>query len=384
MSLGATTLNAATILSTGSGAINLTTVNGAQTLDINSTGAVTTTGALGGSAALTSLTTNAGGTTVLGGNVTTTGIQTYNDAVTLSGILTNQSGNMTFASTLNVSNTSVLTSDNYAFNGGAASISGAGRLTLLPYTSLANVTIGDTGTNKIPVAPFNNYSGLLAIGGNLADNSVHIGTLNIDAGLNTAGEILLVARNNINLQAGTMTASDRVTMVSQTGNIVTTGGTVRGDTSILAALNAVGSVGARIDVQSTGQSYIEVYTGNSTYYVVDAGQAIKSDQISFTASHASKFLTLGDMNFSATNYVAPVVLGSLYSESASDFNWCRVEVGGGAVDTFLSNGTFCSAGSAGQLNIFDIAKQNDQTSRTADAAASQEVTSSEKDKASQN
>ncbi|MDO8787404.1 MAG: hypothetical protein Q7J42_04965, partial [Sulfuritalea sp.] len=80
---GAVTLNAATTLtSTGSGAINFgSTVDGGQTLAVNTAG-VTTFGGIVGATPLTSVTTDLPGTTVIaGGSVTTTGAQTYNDPV---------------------------------------------------------------------------------------------------------------------------------------------------------------------------------------------------------------------------------------------------------------------------------------------------------------
>ncbi|MGK7944586.1 MAG: CHAT domain-containing protein, partial [Microcystaceae cyanobacterium] len=61
------------------------TVDGEQSLTINTAGLTRLGGDVGGVTPLNSLTTNEGGTTQLNGNVTTTGSQTYNDAVTLTG-----------------------------------------------------------------------------------------------------------------------------------------------------------------------------------------------------------------------------------------------------------------------------------------------------------
>ena len=286
---------------------------------------------------------------------------------------------MTFANTLNVSGTSALTSDNYAFNGGAASVSGSGRLTLLPYTSLANVTIGDTGVNKIPVAPFNNYAGLLAIGGNLADNSVHIGTLNVNAGLSTAGDILLVGKNNVNLQSGTTSSSGRVTVVSQTGDITRSSGKVSGGTAVLGALGKIGSSGSFIDAKSTGNSYIELYTGADAYYVLSPGQYVKSDPGLFNASYVSNFLSFGSINSPARGVS---VVGDSYSyayDGLKEFDKNISYYG----SSLLSAGAIY-AGGVGQLNILDAANQDVQTSINAEAVEisdSSSDSSSEEDKA---
>src|SRR5437588_765924 len=83
------TLGAGTTLSSsGAGAAgNITlakTVNGAQTLAVNTAGTTTFGGAVGNSTALASVATDAAGSTAInGGSVATTGTQTYNDDVTL-------------------------------------------------------------------------------------------------------------------------------------------------------------------------------------------------------------------------------------------------------------------------------------------------------------
>ncbi len=74
-----TLTGATTLTSTGNQAIAFnSTVDGAQTLAVNTTGTTTFGGIVGGTTALTSVTTNAGGTTAInGGAITTTGAQTY-------------------------------------------------------------------------------------------------------------------------------------------------------------------------------------------------------------------------------------------------------------------------------------------------------------------
>lgn len=80
------------------------TVNGAQSLTVNTPGAIAIGGTVGGTAPLTSLTIGAAGTGFnLGGNVTTTGAQSYYTAVALAGntTLAAGTGNVTFNSNVN-------------------------------------------------------------------------------------------------------------------------------------------------------------------------------------------------------------------------------------------------------------------------------------------
>src|SRR5258706_5428304 len=84
------------------------TVNGAQTLAVNTAGTTTFGGAVGNSTALASVTTDAAGSKAInGGSVATAGTQTYNDDVTLGAGATLSSsgvgaaGNITLAKTVN-------------------------------------------------------------------------------------------------------------------------------------------------------------------------------------------------------------------------------------------------------------------------------------------
>jgi hypothetical protein len=107
--VGPVTLNASSVISAGaqtySGAVQLmrntlidagtddvtfnNTVDGAYSLNIQSSGTTTLGGAVGVGTALTSLTTDAGGSVLIsGGGVRTTATQTYNDAVNLGAITT--------------------------------------------------------------------------------------------------------------------------------------------------------------------------------------------------------------------------------------------------------------------------------------------------------
>ena len=151
---GTTTLGNNSILNTGAGAGDITfngTVDGNFDLDaIAGNGAINFNGIVGGTTPLgnltansngltrfagsvsaTSLTTNAGGSTELNGDVTTSGAvgQSYGDAVTINGDV-------------------ALTGDELNF---AANVSGAGNLSLQPFTIGQDIQIGgaDSGNNNI-------------------------------------------------------------------------------------------------------------------------------------------------------------------------------------------------------------------------------------------
>ena len=134
----AVTLGGNTTITTGTGPIAFNgTINGAQSLTLNSTGTTTLAGAVGGSTPLSSLTTNAGGTTAVnGGSVTTTGNQVYGDAVTLTQAttFTTTGGGSAVSFGNNVTNT----------------LAGASITVTTPALSLANgSTVATTGNGNI-------------------------------------------------------------------------------------------------------------------------------------------------------------------------------------------------------------------------------------------
>ena len=134
----AVTLGGNTTITTGTGPIAFNgTIDGAQSLTLNSTGTTTLAGAVGGSTPLSSLTTNAGGTTAVnGGSVTTTGNQVYGDAVTLTQAttFTTTGGGSAVSFGNNVTNT----------------LAGASITVTTPALSLANgSTVATTGNGNI-------------------------------------------------------------------------------------------------------------------------------------------------------------------------------------------------------------------------------------------
>ena len=198
---------ATTVTSSGNQAITFNnTVNGSQTLVVNTTGSTTFGGAVGGTTALTSLTTNAGGTTALnGGGITTTGAQTYNDAVTLGANMTLNAGAgaITFGNTLDGA-------FNLAANStGTTTFSGAvGNTT--PLTSLTTNAGGTTDINSGSVTTSGNQIYNDNVTMNQATTVTSTGgaiTFGANATNNAAGAGITVDAPTINLTGGTTIAT---------------------------------------------------------------------------------------------------------------------------------------------------------------------------------
>ncbi|MDJ1168686.1 filamentous hemagglutinin N-terminal domain-containing protein [Roseofilum sp. BLCC_M154] len=127
-------------LNSNGGFINLdNTINGNQTLILNSGGA-TFTSPVGNTTPLNSLTVT--GATQLNANITTTDTQTYNNAVQLNDNLTlNSTNNITFGQTLDGAQDLTLNSDSITFSDAVGSIDPLNRLTVNGNTRLnSNVT----------------------------------------------------------------------------------------------------------------------------------------------------------------------------------------------------------------------------------------------------
>jgi len=156
----------ATLVSTGSGAIQFGgTIDGASGLTVNTSGATTFAAPVGTGAALSSVTTDAPGTTALnGGAVTTSGAQTYNNPVTLGAniILTSTgSGNIAFANSLNGGYGLTVNTGGTTTFGGA--VGGA-----TPLTSLTTDSAGSTAVNggSINTSGSQAYSDGVTLGAN--------------------------------------------------------------------------------------------------------------------------------------------------------------------------------------------------------------------------
>src|SRR4029453_16285937 len=134
-----------TLTSTASGNVTFgNTVDGTQSLTVNTAGTTAFLGAVGSASPLTSVTTDAAGTTDLnGGTVKTSGSQTYNDKVVLSAdttLTSTASGNVTFGNTVDgTQSLTVNTAGVTAFLGAVGSAS--------PLTSVTTDAAGTTDLN---------------------------------------------------------------------------------------------------------------------------------------------------------------------------------------------------------------------------------------------
>jgi len=124
-------------LDSNGGFINLdNTINGNQTLILNSGGA-TFTSPVGNTTPLNNLTVT--GATQLNANITTTDTQTYNNAVQLNDNLTlNSTNNITFGQTLDGAQDLTLNSDSITFSDAVGSVDPLNRLTVNGNTRLNN------------------------------------------------------------------------------------------------------------------------------------------------------------------------------------------------------------------------------------------------------
>ena len=242
-------LVANTILNLGTGNANFaSTLNGANTLAINSTGTTTFTGTVGATTALTSLTTDAGGVTAInGGSVRTSGTQIYNDAVTLntaSTLSTTGGGDITFNSTLNSASATARTL--------ALNTTGT--------TTLGGIVGGTFALSTLTT----NAGGTTAINGGSVTTSGAGGQVYNDAVTLNADTILNAGAGAINF-ANTLNSFDttaRSLTLNATGTTTLTG--IIGGTNVLSSLttNAGGvtTINASAITTSGAQTYNDAVT----------------------------------------------------------------------------------------------------------------------------
>jgi hypothetical protein len=219
----AVTLGANTVLDAGNGGITFaSTLDGAFTLDANTTGTTTFSGAVGGTTALVSLSTNAGGSTAInGGSVKTSGVQQYNDPVTLGANTSFAGVGVVFGTTLQGS------AKTLSIVAGATGVSFGGNVGTVP-EPLGAIDVGSVGVVTISGDIFSTGPVVIRSSGSgitMADGAV------VDAG---AGTILLAAAGDVALGGlvTTNATSDAVKITSTAGAITDGGDT---DTDIVAA-----------------------------------------------------------------------------------------------------------------------------------------------------
>ena len=203
-----------TLTSSSSGPITFgTTIDGAQTLAINTSGATVFLGAVGGTTPLTSLVTDAGGTvTINGGSVRTSGTQTYNDAVTLGANTTLTGSTVTLGSTLAGGGKSLGVTGN-AVVGGA--VSGLSSLSVSGTTAANTGSIATTGSQT--------FGGLVTLG---APTVTFTGTSGTFTGGVAGGGNSLVLTFSGTTALGTGTVSGIQNLTSNGGGTTTLTGTI--------------------------------------------------------------------------------------------------------------------------------------------------------------
>ena len=365
------TLGANTTLDAAAGAITFaTTLDGAYTLDANTTGATTFNGAVGGTTPLTSLTTNKGGTTAInGGSVKTSGSdgQVYNDAVTLGAntTLDAAAGAITFATTLDgsfalaanttgtttfggaVGGTTALTSlaadkgGTTAINGGAVTTSGSdGQVYNDAVTLGANTTL-DAAAGAITFATTldgaftlaANTTGTSTFGGAVGSTTplAHLetnagGTTAINGGAITTGSptsqvyndaVTLGANTVLDALSGSITFASTLdgafTLAVNTTGTTTFGGAVGGTTALVSLTTNAGGTTA-INGGTVKTSGVQQYNDAAT---LGANTSFTGSGVAFgsTVQGSSKTLSIDagatGVSFGGNVGTSPEPLGAI-------------------------------------------------------------------------
>jgi fibronectin-binding autotransporter adhesin len=270
------------LASTGNSNITLNnTINGAQSLTINTSGTTTLGGMIGNTTALASLTTNAGGITALNGtSITTTGAQNYNDTVTLGSATTLNTTNslVNFATTVDSNNASPsdLTvntgSGNITFNNNVGATNSIGNLS----TSNTGITTFAGTVNATSVTT--SAGGSTSLGGNITTAAAQ--TFNNAVNLTTGITLLSTGNNSISLN-NTVNGAQSL-LINTTGNI-TFGNTV-GNSTALTSLTTNASSSTAINggaITTSGlQSYGSLITLGANTTLTSTANDITTNAIS--------------------------------------------------------------------------------------------------------
>ncbi len=228
------------VIASGANVKFASTVDGGQSLTVNSAGATEFGSTVGTGTNLTSLITDAGGTTSLGGDVTTTGDQTYNDAVTVTDGKTLTAGSdLTVATSLTGGGTLTLISTGGDINGigKIQANTGPGNLTLRQGNALdlATLTFGNQSSTDLIAQSYNgSFTAVDTANGGKDDNAA-----------DQWNSITATAENNIVLQG-----SDAVEDIKIGGPLSSNSGGV----SIISDNGKIYSSGDTLNVAITGYS----------------------------------------------------------------------------------------------------------------------------------
>ena len=306
--IGKTFLKAATTVSTGTAGMTFSgTVDGGQTLAVNTTGTTTFGGAVGGTTALTSLTTDKGGTAAInGGSVKTSGVagQVYNDEVTLGAntVLDADAGAITFAGTLDGSYRLDANTTGTTTFGGAVGLNEA--LAHLE-TNAGGTTVINGGSVKTRSSDSQVYNDAVTLGANTV---LDAGTGGITFASTLDGAFTLVANT-----AGTTTFSGVVggttALVSLAtdagGTTAVNGGSVK--TSGTQQYNDAVTLGANSSFTGSGVAYGSTLQGSSKTLSIDAG----ATGVSFGGNVGTSLLPLGAIDVKSVGVVS--ISGDIFS-----------------------------------------------------------------------
>jgi|GEM_PF-1400691 len=314
------TLAQDTTLSAGNATITLGgTVDGANSLTVNTSGATTFSAAVGGGTALASLTTNAGGTTSLK-NVTTSGAQNYGDDVTLDGTYatTNNAFSVSGTTTLAGGTTVSTGSGTVGFTG---IVDGANSLTV--NTSGATTFSAAVGGGTALTSITTDAGGTLAINGGsvktvgnqtYGDTSVTLGTaltltttnngsITFTGAVNAVGHLVTFNANgtgsveakNTGNDFGTVTITGAATQITDTNaltvSLTTTGSTVLSAGGNLVASGSVSGSGSNLTTTTTG-------TGTTSFGATTVGQNLSVTSVGAVSQTGALGVT-GTASFAA-------------------------------------------------------------------------------------
>jgi len=346
----AITLGVNTTLEAGAGAISfMGTVDGLQTLDVNSTGTTLFNQAVGATTPLSSLTTNTGGMVLIGTSaVHTTGAQTFNEVVSLPGHVSFTGSTITFndavvgAGDLNVVGAAVL-------NAGTISTSGAQNYNA--NVTLMRDTVLTAGVNGLRFASA--VDGAYALTINTSGNTTFDGSIG----------------NTTPLTSLTTDQGTGGRLLMNGGAVTTTGAQTYGEAITLGANTTLSSSGGgHIQLRNTvnGAKDLVVNTSGLTTFNGAVGLVTPLTSVS-TDAGGSVVMNAGSvMTSGAQTYLDAMTLGAHTRLTSSDatLNFLRVEDGTNSFNLNLQTHTALVLGDVDIGGNLQVATQAGGVSQT--------------------
>ncbi|HEY9804137.1 MAG TPA: filamentous hemagglutinin N-terminal domain-containing protein, partial [Leptolyngbyaceae cyanobacterium] len=267
-----------------------------------------------------------GGNTEINGNITTTGAQTYNSDVQLTGDI-------------------VLTANEIDFLGGNASVSGSGKLTLQPFTSIQNIVVnGNEGTTALDIssqdfAALDNGLSSLVIGANNGSGKITINPSTVKSDLEVRSPNGTIEVSNLNVDGN---ASFNATQTNIDSDITTTGAqtynsNVKLNNSVeLSTTNSAVTFNRQVESQNTTQDLtVNAGTGNITFN--DAvGSTTALGNLSTNSTGTTKFASTVQAASLSTSGGNTEINGNITTTGNIQLN-SPITLTGGGSKTFNSN-----------------------------------------------